>query len=481
MAVRPRKLVFFIIDDDDNKGLQLPANCQIEIWHPPGSTVAANAPSVSGWYEHSVQAHHYKEISYDGLSIDVNFHRDASDPMWLLNENPPSDICAGLYHGLTAMARRRGHDEYGNALPLAWELRTVAPEMEWTSDQQVEIARIYGLLLALANPVIPGDAFVGLEDDGTSSYPELVLKSFRAQKPRSGAAIDSIKNLLPKWRDRMTEAVRANRVRVDLDRLQKLRTALTKDLNRRGEGSILDSKHAVITLLDRDKVACEAIELASIFNDEKVVSLEDFNATVQPWLNDLIGEPAMPLGGFVGAAVEWIIAAGYYLEKKKGEFPENAPQLSQQYADLAVQLRMLILVGYQVASRLDGKRFPPALQHDLANALGFDHHDQIFLRPLKNLLPITSVGTLTALDKQVLQRMAETTLDLRFSPELCQALANILYECGLEDKGREGFPALAGYFDLIYSVAAWSWASRAASARRASRRSRRALIALAMV
>jgi hypothetical protein len=447
MAVKPRKLVFFIIDDDDENGLQLPDNCKIEIWRSPGETGAINAPSVSNWYDHCVQAYGHKEITFDALSIDVNFHRDATDPMWFLSANPPHDICTGLYHGLTAMARRRGHDEHGNALPCAWEVRTVAPDMDLTRDQEVEVARIYGLLLALANPIVPGDTFVGLPDDGQSSYPDLVLNAFRAQPPRSGVAIDSIKNLLPKWRDRMTEAVAGNRIRVDIARLQKLKAAVVKDLHHRGSGSILHSTHAVITLLNRDKVACEKIELASIFNDEQVETEADFDTIVQPWLDDLIGEPAMPLGGFVGAAVEWIEAAGHYL--REHEFPQNAPQRSKKYKDLAIQLRMLILVGYQVASRLDGKRFPPATQQNLASALNFVWHEQIFIRPLKNLLPITSVETPTALDKQVLQPMGDATLELRFAPELCQTLANILFECDLEEKARSGFPALLDYFDPV--------------------------------
>ena len=312
MPIKPRMLVFFMIDDND---LLLPDDCPIAIWQPESRSRNTAKASVHGWLQHVHQAYREKDISFDALSIDVHFSRDRSDPMWFLNRSPPNDICTGLYHGLAALARRRGNDAHGNALPCAWEVRTVAPGAQLTVGQEVEVARIYGLLLALATPFSEEGGFIGLDGDSDASPADRVLQAFRAQPARSGAALDSIVNLLPKWRDIFVEAVHARRVRVDHDELRSLRSDLLKKrgkLNPTGEKSILDHPSAVVTLLDRDKVACESILLRSIFADRRVTNISEYDEEVQPWVDRLLAIAPIDLTGYVADAVRWVLAAGKY-------------------------------------------------------------------------------------------------------------------------------------------------------------------------
>jgi hypothetical protein len=446
MPVTPRKLVFFVIDDSD---LNVPETREIEIWHPEWEDGPVNGTSVSTWLQHVQQTYRDKEISFDGLSIDVNFSGDGSDPAWSLNPNPPADICSGLYHGLVALARRRANDANGNALPCAWEVRTVTPGMSLPIDQEVEVARIYAMLLALGNPYNASEGFLGLGDEGDKRYGARVLKAFRAQSARSGGAIDMIVNLLPQWRDKFVDAVEARRVRIDVEPLKSLQADLQRAHRKKAspDAGFLDHKQAVITLLDRDRVACEAIQLSSIFADRDVVTEQDYEAEVKSWIDRLVATSTVDLAGYVDSTVRWIAAVAHYVRHK--ELPEDAPQLRQRFIDLDVEHRMLIIISYHIAATLDSKRFRPADLSQLAAALVYDGDPfQCFGRLLKGTKALCSVTNITQLRRDVLGKLDSPKLNLRFAPTLCQALANVLYESDLEDQVRSGFPTLVPYLEL---------------------------------
>lgn len=445
MKIKPRMLVFFVIDDDD---MLLPDDCQITIWRPETNPAATSKASVHRWLQHVQQAYREKDISFDALSIDVNFSRDRTDPMWFLNRSPPNDICAGLYHGLAALARRRGADKHGNALPCAWEIRTVAPGAEFTVEQEVEIARAYGLLVALATPYKDDGGFLGLGSDGDASPTDQILQAFRAQPPRSGATLDSIVNLLPKWRDNFVESVRAGNVTIDYESLRALKADLTKKIGKREthiDKPILDHPSAVITLLDRNRVACEAILLRSIFADKRVFDDSGFDEEVQPWVARLLEAAPIDLSGYVEDAASWVRAAGVY--RSGADMPTDAPQAKMDLKKLPVEQRMLILISYQVASMLDPDRFRPSEQPHLAAALNTDFNYHKFSRTLRDTIDLCSVGNMSQLQTDVLNRMRHPGLNLRFAPTLCEALAGVLFACDLETRTAEGFPALHPYIE----------------------------------
>ena len=109
---------------------------------------------------------------------------------------------------------------------------------------------------------------------------------------------------------------------------------------------------------------------------------------------------------------------------------------------------MLIVVAYQVASTLNPNRFRPSEQTDLAAALNTEYYPHKFRRILLDTIDLCAVGNLSQLHKDVLSRMSQPRLDLRFAPTLCQALADVLYECDLEERILNGFPALLPYLEL---------------------------------
>lgn len=236
-----RKLLLAVVDDDQIKPIRLVTELIDFVDFPPNGY-----GRLSRLVDHLENAAHYKEVTFDLLSIDVNFQEDEGDPMHpapqgrrlRAGEAITADLAAmtasGLYHGLALLARRAPTDELRNQMPLSWHLRSAAPDaFKRRTDLRNDALRGYAFLRALLARPRKGESFkaciirerreAGLDgqDVDNATLLEVVLNDLVTQTASAGQAEDIIKRLLPRWRRAFMIAVSRGQVVLHLDELQR--------------------------------------------------------------------------------------------------------------------------------------------------------------------------------------------------------------------------------------------------------------------
>lgn len=445
--VKPRRLVFFVCDDN---AILESEDALIEIWRPEDEDRESDAASVSGWLEHCEHAFRHKQVEFDALSIDVFFDDDNSDPAKALKGGAGSTfaghICSGFYHGLTALARRRTHTEDGNAMPFAWEIRTASPGMDLTPEQEVEVVRVYALLLAITKPYCADAGFLGLERkaDPMSWPSDLVLRAFREQEKRPGAGIDIANSLLPQWRKRFTESVRAREVRIGISELQNYLKTIDHQNVARGldPHRVFEGPDAVVPILNRGNRISDAILLSSIFADFDGITAEDWSTEIRTWIVGLTSTQSEDLTGSTGAMREWVLAAKAYFSKDDDENLADR----QIFENLSESKQCLIFVTYYIAATLDKRRFPfPSKQDLFSAAVGIeDIHPHVWIRIFEKSDHVW-IDNLTDLKSVVLAHLGNAGLQLPFTDNFCRALGILLCDLELVGAVKAGFPALVPF------------------------------------
>jgi len=161
------------------------------------------------------------------MSADLNFSEDTSDP----GHPPQTEQAWGLTHAMAALVRRRDEDDWGNRLPLAWELRSITPH---AYAKDADALRSYGLLRAFAaqrrkDESLPACLWREFIDD--NGQPPAVDRArwdkgglkFIFTNDLSGKIstpsdmVGAVRRLLPRWRTQFLAAVQDGRCVVSPD------------------------------------------------------------------------------------------------------------------------------------------------------------------------------------------------------------------------------------------------------------------------
>lgn len=196
-----RKLAMYFPDDRPVENTTF-----LKLYHTPS------------WESHCRAIFEQKFLEFDLLSSDINFDQDTSDPC--TDGYARSANCAGLVHALAGLARRKGVDDFGNQLPLSWEVRSVSPYMYSGENDAI---RLYGLLRSLASSPLKGE---GIEDCVWREYEEVNGKSpelsreaggedlalifsadLKAQRSHTSNPQIAVDRLLPRWRIMLLDAI----------------------------------------------------------------------------------------------------------------------------------------------------------------------------------------------------------------------------------------------------------------------------------
>ncbi|HEY5720821.1 MAG TPA: hypothetical protein VIT45_00725 [Allosphingosinicella sp.] len=440
--VPARPLRIYIVDD---KRAVVLRNFYIEIWRPEDAPRDTTQASASRWDQHCADIYRRKQVSFDCLSIDVNFGQDNTDPAYTLprGENDPEGVgylCSGLYHGIAALARRRTQEEHGNVMPLAWEVRTIAPEIKHLSRQEkIEIVRIYGLLLALSKPFVPDGGFLGLGQPGSEAM--AVFEAFRNQDPRVGSALD-IGGLIEEWRRLFVASVRSGDIHVDTPSLKAFRLDADRAILREpfDARALFARDSAAIALLDRTGQIAERISLRSIFSDCEIDTPAEFEFHAGKWLVDLMDAVA-DFSGYIDDTSKWvrhIAAPKKTLDRTDGWDWEAM----QNWDGLSGAHQSLIFICYHLASRLDRERFRKLTQDGFFAAVQSNGGEHKVERMFGYAKEDVWIQNLSGLRNRVLKKLADRNLELPFSPSFIAAAAAVLVGLGLERQIEEEFPAL---------------------------------------
>jgi hypothetical protein len=470
MLISPRKLRFFVCDD--NK-VTLPEGCEIEIWHDKHNETDTGGSSVNTWMGHCEQAYRSKDVQFDALSIDVFFTFDFTDPANVIStaldmepqklippntKRPAKLIPSGLFHGLAAMARRRALDDHGNTMPLAWEVRTASPEVTrgLSPAQRIELVRAYGLFLALSQNDRGQGGFLGLDDDDGRREPCAVVEdAFSDLAPSGGGGLE-LDNLLPQWRSKMIESVRAGEVRIHRPKMESLLSYI--------EGNSVDypdfSTHNryALTLTSPDGSPASAISFTSIFCDTRIWNKDKRCNEVQTWLAQILQQEGRRLRDHVADVARFVIAIGERLnfdrsrgysdlteneiKRREDEFSRRLPLGRRGFSD---DVRCLTIVAYYIAATLKPNRFPyPDSHGDFCIAIGAANHENTLNRPFKPMHRANHihVKSLDPLEQGLLQQLSSPDIQFPFSPDFLRVIAEILVELELGTEIAETSPCL---------------------------------------
>ena len=425
----------------------MPDDCKIDIWRDPDAHQAPNAASASRWASHCEQTFRRKQIEFDCLSIDVFFSKDDTDPLKSYAKQKGVELCTGLYHGLVALARRRAEDSSGNMLPLAWEVRTASPKLPLTSSQEAEIVRIYGLLLALAQPYRDDRGFLGLEPGGPTETPtgKLVLDAFRAQDRRVGAGLDMAGSLLPQWRERLIEAIREKSVTVDVRKTRQLLVDFEQIASK--DGASFGGERLALPLMGRHGRTGDEIWLSSIFYDFMGSEREDLDLEVNSWLKRVIGAARNELMEYVEPVCRWIEYVRSHLRGTELTTEDYKVRWGEWENSTYVQ-RCLAIVCYYVAATIDRRAYPfPRGQAHFCAGLGRGHSVQILRQPFIQSREAghVGIGSMKEFKTHILDRLSLGEIDLPFSDSFRDAVAEVLHECNLLEASLGTAPCLATY------------------------------------
>ena len=245
-----------------------------------GSLVSAGeSASIRRWQYHCEDVFRHKEIEFDLLSIDIRFSADISDPENYFSKRNHSNTDVqsfninGLYHGLMSMARRKQTDDFGNVMPLAWEIRTASPMIADQADLKPELARVMGFFYAMAGVRRNNQSFENYirELVGPKSGENLcenLLQYFRDNGGLPGKGVGVTARLMPDWRKEFKKSVKDGLVSIDMGALQKHRSKFSTLLaSNMSFNDILNSNYASIPIADDKGYSQYLIPLRSIFSD----------------------------------------------------------------------------------------------------------------------------------------------------------------------------------------------------------------------
>jgi hypothetical protein len=379
------------------------------------------------WLVHCEALATDKIEDFDLLSIDINFAQDRTDPGRVLDLRARGEgvvglgngrgdglgdetNCAGLYHGMMALARHVRTDANGNRLPIAWEIRTKAPaSYEATSRILVEAVRAYGLLRAyLAEPADGESLFDCVvrehEDAWGAQVPDAVRKAallgelmrydLTKQGPLSGGVDKVVRRLLPRWRRQLVLGVLAGRIRIEQQALLKT----VRALEGAGPDAADEIRGASIVLGGWSSKHAYGIRLASILTDLSTGGpvdvrsarpevgrsvLQDGKAlSVIAWLKELHQASGAASQGYLDTFAYLGHEVGEWLRAHRGTAAEAAAPFwrSPRYGTRRYFTQCLIHLIARTYG-MAGPQWEHLLDEDLlAAALGIPRSDQTFTR-----------------------------------------------------------------------------------------------------
>jgi hypothetical protein len=401
---RVRNLRLAVIDDDHRKAL-ISKNGVVDLVafepNPHGRISRLN------W--HVENAARQKNVRFDLLSIDVNFQEDDSDPMKpqvsasargageRFTENPRRMSASGLYHGLALLARRASVDASRNIMPLAWEVRTLAPDVfNQRDDLQRDVLRGYGLVRGLLARPRADESLIacikrehaelklGGELKGDSLF-EVLLGDLTALAPSNGRVDDILPMLLPRWRRAFMDAVRRKDValhipelRVQQERLESVPVAEIPTTSElcvpiRGKNGEVAYGIRLVSIMGDQISATGALNVAA--RTEGLVDLMQQSKSVREWVEELAATASSQWEDTfrdVAAAFERAIQGGGL--ENVGTLWESAQHERRLMLYILMRTRIWVM-------DTAGKRNPK--DEALAAAYGLPVHTQTFNRPLK--------------------------------------------------------------------------------------------------
>lgn len=232
-----------------------------------------------GWERHCYEIFDAPTIGFELLSADINYAQDFLDPGHPAENDRNS---WGLVHALGALARRRQWDRFGNALPLAWEIRSFTP---YAFEEDADATRTYGLLRCLAaRPRVGEDLFDCIarefrEQHGSElpldpealrkrSLRDLFVTDLAHQPPFDSDADKALLRLLPLWRRRFFEAVSSGECTLSPERLARAFEAIRKKSIVKAEPNSTLSIPLTSGARGSHTAETEALRLVSVFADK---------------------------------------------------------------------------------------------------------------------------------------------------------------------------------------------------------------------
>lgn len=356
---------------------------------------------IGRWYSHCRSLAEEKELRFDMLSVDINFEMDKTDPY--LQSVGRKTTCAGLYHGMMALACRESRDESGNRFPLAWEVRTISPR-EYAADPALkgETVRAYGLLRGLAARPLDGESLEScvrreyqqfynepMETPHEPSLADVMAADLSGQSQRHGAGLGIVERLLPSWRREFTSALARGDVQLHHDKLVETCAVLDAEV-------FLDAASATqlgIPIASRVGELVAVIPFGSALSD--LFEREGDSLDLKKKFGALAG-----VGGEARNVHEWLVELG---QADRGNFRRRPDR--ERFSELArnvVNARdagegfqnawdvltpierswvFVVLVVYDHLTSRSGRRD----FRQLAELLHLSYNDQLFLRPVKKV------------------------------------------------------------------------------------------------
>lgn len=385
-----RKLRLLVVDDSM---LSESAPALIELVEMGGQE------RVAAWADHCNSLAFEKALDYDLLSIDILFDRDGTDPgVAFLPEAALQRVrgynCAGLYHGMMALARRNPSDRHGNRLPVAWEIRSVNARELDHPELKTEAVRAYGLLRSFLARPREEEALAqcllreGHEEEPPRSFSpgrsiqETFLEDLRSLPAVKGSGIGITARLLGQWRSRTRVAVEVGDLSLDTTALRGQTLQLARATDEQARDLV---QELYLPVAGWRREAEYGIALESVFADLLPAFSED-------WAK-LIGKSE---DTWVTRAVSWLeelgIAAGPAQSEddlmRIARFAHDVTgakpgQMAEWWRAARPLDRCFVYCVLQVRSRVLPHRYPEQTDDTLAVELGLDYTQKTFLAPFK--------------------------------------------------------------------------------------------------
>ncbi|MCF7965203.1 MAG: hypothetical protein K9L79_06655 [Methylobacter tundripaludum] len=417
-----KNLRLLVVDDAETDELTIPKFIDLVSIKSGTENNTFSDPQINGWIQHCENLCQEKWLNYDLLTVDILFDKDPYDPLYgSLNKNIQDKFgkknCSGLYHGMMALARRAGRDEYHNAIPLAWEVRSMSPDLLIAFPAlEIEAIRAYGLMRSflaekeegeslkkclirehlefLGNKTILSDENEKVLRKGNEDDPGLygwhpdeddaglygLFKSLLETHPkRPGSARDAVERLLPQWRRRFRMAVKKRVIKLDAQSLKK-QIRIIEDFSNAKNTSVNACLQDLYIPISDWESETHGIRLASIFADSQLFKECDF--TKEENVEDTYGEKFSILS-WVKEISNYTLNYERLRETATTFFRKDIQARASFWNNIEDMERCFIfciaLVRRQVNKNKDG--FDTHI--NLALKLGIPAHERTFSRPFE--------------------------------------------------------------------------------------------------
>lgn len=385
-----RNLRLLVVDDSELAGNVPPAIEVVRI---------GDHGRIGFWLGHCESLARDKVIDFDLLSIDILFDRDGTDPSAAFLPTAALERmqwynCAGLYHGMMALARRSHADQYGNSIPVSWEIRSVSASSLDHPELRAEAVRAYGLLRSfLARPNEGEDLEKCIIREAQQETPprilrpgrniqETFLEDLRLLPGVAGSALGIVGRVLQQWRFRVREAVRANEMTLDVRILQEHRQRLAT-AEKGTARALLDELYLPIAGWQQEEEY--GIGMISIFADLVPEFQGEWAGLVEQeedaWVSRVVGwlEDLASLAG-PAPTEDYFLRLARFAHETSGKDPQRMAEWWKSARPLE---RCFVYCVLLVRSHVLPNRYPDVTDDVRAGHLGLIYTQKTFLAPFK--------------------------------------------------------------------------------------------------